>query len=124
MYKVMRCWIFIVIACLFFVGSFGFAEGKPKGQGDSPSGWGKGEKKGWHSDEPPGSDKGEKRKKVKKGKKEKKKKYKGEDDGSSDDNRHDYDGIHRGNDKEDRHEDKGMHKSEGKKKIKHNKEIK
>ncbi len=92
MYKVMRCWIFIVIACLFFVGSLGFAEGKPKGPGDRPPGWDEGEKKGWHSDEPPGLDKGEKKEKVKKEKvkkekKEKKKKDKGEDDGSSDDDK-------------------------------------
>ena len=87
MYKVMRCWIFIVIACLFFVGSLDFAEGKSKGPGDRPPGWDKGEKKGWHSDEPPGLDKEEKKEKVKKGKKEKKKKDKGEDDGSSDDDK-------------------------------------
>ncbi len=61
MYKVMRCCIFIVIACLFFVGSLDFAEGKPKGPGDRPPGRDKGEKKGWHSDEPPGWEKGEKR---------------------------------------------------------------
>ena len=77
MYKVMRYWFFIVIACLFFVGSLDFAEGKPKGQSDSPPGWDKGEKKGWHSDEPPGRDKGKKKEKVKKDK--------GEDNGSSDD---------------------------------------
>ncbi len=80
MYKVIRYWVFIVIACLFFVGSLDFAEGKPKGQGDSPSSWDKGEKEGWDGDEPSGLDKVEKREKVKKGKKEKE-----EDDGSSDD---------------------------------------
>jgi hypothetical protein len=87
MYKVIRCWIFIVIACLFFVGSLGFAEGEPKGPSDRPPGWDKGEKEGWHSDKPPGLDKGEKKEKVKKGEKEKKKKGKGkgEDGGSSDD---------------------------------------
>ncbi len=93
MYKVMRCWIFIVIACLFFVGSLDFAEGKSKGPGDRPSGWDKGEKKGWHIDEPPGLNKGEKKEKVKKGKKEKKKKDKdkGKDNDSSDDKSNDDD---------------------------------
>ncbi len=59
MYKVMRCWVFIVIACLFFVCSLGFAEGTAKGQGESQPGW----------------DKGEKGEKVNKGKKDKDKGY-------------------------------------------------
>ncbi len=87
MYKVMRCWIFIVIACLFFVGSLDFTEGKSKGPGYEPPGWDKGEKKGWHDDEPPGLEKKGKKEKLKKEKKEKKKKEKdkGEDDDSSGD---------------------------------------
>ncbi len=93
MYKVMRCWIFIVIVCLFFVGSLDFAEGKSKGPGDRPPGWDKGEKKGWNSDVPPGLEKKETKEKVKKEKKEKKKKDKdkGEDDGSNDDKGNDDD---------------------------------
>jgi hypothetical protein len=88
MYKVIRFWVFIVIAGLFFVGSLAFAEGKSKGNGDSPQGWDKGEKKGWHSDVPPGSDKkGNSGKDKPKGKKTKKNKDdKSSDDSSSDDN--------------------------------------
>ncbi len=66
MYKVMRCWIFIVIACFFFVGSLDFAEGKYKDQGDRPPGWDKGEKRGWNSDIPPGLEKKEAKEKLKK----------------------------------------------------------
>ena len=53
MSTIKRCWIFIVIVCLFFVGSSSFAQG-PKSR---PSGWDKGEKRGWGSDVPPGLEK-------------------------------------------------------------------
>ncbi len=75
MYKVIRFWVFIVIAGLFFVGSLDFAEGKSKGNGDRPQGWDKGEKKGLDRKDNSGEDKP-------KGKKTKK----NNDDKSSDDN--------------------------------------
>lgn len=89
MYKVIRFWVFIVIAGLFFVGTLAFAEGKSKGNGNRPQGWDKGEKKGWHSDVPPGVDRkgnsGEGKPKGKKIKKNKDDKS-SDDNGSSDDN--------------------------------------
>ena len=53
MYKLISSWVFIVIVCLFFVGSLSFAQG-PKSR---PPGWDKGEKRGWSSDVPPGLEK-------------------------------------------------------------------
>jgi hypothetical protein len=53
MSTIKRSWIFIVIVCLFFVGSSSFAQG-PKSR---PPGWDKGEKRGWGSDVPPGLEK-------------------------------------------------------------------
>ena len=53
MYKLISCWVFIIIVCLFFVGSLSFAQGPDA----RPSGWDKGEKRGWDSDEPPGLEK-------------------------------------------------------------------
>jgi hypothetical protein len=49
----MSCWVFIIIVCLFFVGSLSFAQGPDS----RPSGWDKGEKRGWDSDEPRGLEK-------------------------------------------------------------------
>ncbi len=42
MYKLMSCCVFVMIVCLFFVGSLSFAQGLDS----RPSGWDKGEKKG------------------------------------------------------------------------------
>ena len=53
MYKLMSGCIFVVIICLFLVGSLSFAQG-PKSR---PPGWDKGEKRGWGSDVPPGLEK-------------------------------------------------------------------
>ncbi len=53
MYKLISSWVFIVIVCLFFVGSSSFAQGPDF----RPRGWDKGEKKGWDSDVPPGLEK-------------------------------------------------------------------
>ncbi len=50
MSTIRRCWIFIIIVCLFFVGSSSFAQGPDF----RPRGWDKGEKKGWDSDVPLG----------------------------------------------------------------------
>jgi len=86
MYNVMRFWVFIVIAVLFLVGSLDFAEGKSKGNGDRPQGWDKGEKKGWHSDAPPGLDrKGNSGEDKPKGKKTKKNNNDKSNDDNSDD---------------------------------------
>ena len=89
MYKGIRCWVFIVIASLFFMGSLEFAEGKSTGKGDRPHGWDKGEKKGWHSDEPPGlgkeNDSGKDKSKGKESKKNNDDKS-SDDDNNSDDN--------------------------------------
>ncbi len=52
MYKLMSCWVFIIIVCLLFVGSLSFAQGADS----RPSGWDKGEKRGWDSDGPLGLD--------------------------------------------------------------------
>ncbi len=35
MYKLISCWVFIIIVCLFFVGSLSFAQGLDS----TPSGW-------------------------------------------------------------------------------------
>ena len=50
MYKLMSSWIFILIVSLFIVCSLSFAKEKKS----RPSGWDKGEKRGWDSDVPPG----------------------------------------------------------------------
>jgi hypothetical protein len=51
MYKIIKCWIFILIVCLFFVGSLSFAQGP----NFRPNGWGNGEKNGRNTDTPPGN---------------------------------------------------------------------
>jgi hypothetical protein len=51
MYKLIKCWIFTAIVCLFFVGSLCFAQGP----NFRPSGWDNGEKNGWNTDTPPGN---------------------------------------------------------------------
>ena len=40
MYKLISCWVFIIIVCLFFVGSLSFAQGPDS----TPSGWEKAHK--------------------------------------------------------------------------------
>ena len=85
MKKGVGCWALISFFLVFLLCSPALAKEKEKGQSkDAPSGWDKGEKKGWHSDVPPGSEKkGESKPpdlnedehgstKTKKGKKEKK----------------------------------------------------
>ncbi|MHC4270500.1 MAG: PEP-CTERM sorting domain-containing protein [Planctomycetota bacterium] len=51
MYKIITCWVFIVV-CLFFVDSLSFAQGPDF----RPSGWdnNNGVKNGWDTDVPPG----------------------------------------------------------------------
>ncbi len=53
MYKLMSGCVFIIIICLFLVGSLSFAQGSKS----RPPGWDKGEKRGWGSDVPPGLEK-------------------------------------------------------------------
>jgi hypothetical protein len=53
MSMIKRCWIFIVIVCLFFVASSSFAQGPDS----RPRGWDKGKKSGWNSDIPRGLEK-------------------------------------------------------------------
>ena len=53
MYRLINCWVFIIIVCSFFVGSLSFAQ-VPKSR---PPGWNMGEKRGWGSDVPPGLEK-------------------------------------------------------------------
>ncbi len=53
MYKLMSGCVFVIIICLFLVGSLSFAQGSKS----RPPGWDKGEKRGWGSDVPPGLEK-------------------------------------------------------------------
>ncbi len=53
MYRLINCWVYIIIVCSFFVGSLSFAQG-PKSR---PPGWNMGERRGWGSDVPPGLEK-------------------------------------------------------------------
>jgi hypothetical protein len=52
-YRLINCWVFIIIVCSFFVGSLSFAQ-VPKSR---LPGWNMGEKRGWGSDVPPGLEK-------------------------------------------------------------------
>ncbi len=45
--------LFVFFCFFFYLSSDAVAAGKERGS-DSPPGWSKGEKKGWHSDTPPG----------------------------------------------------------------------
>jgi hypothetical protein len=49
MYKITKCWVFIIV-CLFLVGSSCYAQGPDF----TPSGWSNGEKNGWEGGAPPG----------------------------------------------------------------------
>lgn len=57
MCRVVRWCCLVTIVFILIVGSLALAEGKAKGRGDKPSGWEKGEKKGWKGDVPPGIEK-------------------------------------------------------------------
>ncbi|NVM23948.1 MAG: hypothetical protein HWN68_19490 [Desulfobacterales bacterium] len=47
--------VFVTFLSLLLVGSLAFAQGKGRGRtGGKPPGWEKGEKRGWHTDVPPG----------------------------------------------------------------------
>ncbi len=50
MYKLISCWVFIIMFCLFFVGSLGFAQGSDS----KSSGW---EKRSLDSEQPLGIEK-------------------------------------------------------------------
>ncbi|MBW1766722.1 MAG: hypothetical protein JRJ65_06675 [Deltaproteobacteria bacterium] len=56
-------WFFTMFLSLFLIGSMSIAKEKGKGR---PSGWDKGEKKGWQGDVPPGQEKKLKAKKAEK----------------------------------------------------------
>lgn len=52
--KVLRGWVFVIIASILLAGSLATAGGKAKGKGDRPPGWTEGEKEGWKgADFPP-----------------------------------------------------------------------
>lgn len=57
MRRAMRWCSFVIVAFILLAGSSALAEGKGKGSGDKSHGWGKGEKKGWENNVPPGIEK-------------------------------------------------------------------
>ena len=57
MWKAMRRWFLVAIGFVLLASSLALAQGKAYGRNGKPPGWGKGEKKGWQSDVPPGLEK-------------------------------------------------------------------
>ena len=77
MQKLIRNWCLVVLLSLVLGTPLAIAKGKGQQHGsDRPPGWDKGEKKGWHSNVPPGQEKKEEMKKAEKKKKEKQEKKK------------------------------------------------
>ena len=52
MRKLMGYWLLGIITFIFLFTSIAFAQGKSNGEGKTPKGWKKGEKKGWGKTNP------------------------------------------------------------------------